>query len=156
MKRMVGSSVWMPLLLRDLRAHQFFLLAQLGAQSFAEIFRREHLSDFDFLVAAEWRALHPFDRLIERFGVDEPETADKIAGERERSAADAALPVLISDPRALGGRMQALARLHHAGLAHFLVELAYLGQQLHARHHAGFRILAGLHNHHESHRYSPV
>src|SRR3954464_15060833 len=115
MKRMAGSLVWMSLLLRDLRAHQFFFIAQLGGQSFAEIFRREHLADLDLLIAAERRKLHPFDRLIERFGVDEPESADKIAGERERSAADAALPVLISDPRALGGRMQALARLHHAG-----------------------------------------
>ena len=71
-------------------------------------------------------------------------------------AADAALPASVLDPCALRARMQALARFHHAGLDQFLIELAHRGQQFRTRHDAGFRILAGLHNHHESHRYSPV
>src|SRR6476661_4407825 len=51
--------------------------------------------------------------------------------------------------------MQALAREHDAGLDHFLVELAHGCQQFCARHDAGFAVLVGLHNHHESHRHAP-
>src|SRR5882757_1497171 len=51
--------------------------------------------------------------------------------------------------------MQALARFHHAGLDQFLVEFAHGGQKFRTRHHAGFRVLARLHNHHESHRLAP-
>src|SRR5450631_3531002 len=51
--------------------------------------------------------------------------------------------------------MQALAREHDAGLHHFLVELAHRGQQFRARHYAGFGVLVGFHNHHETHRQAP-
>ena len=47
--------------------------------------------------------------------------------------------------------MQAFACEHHARLHQFLVELAHLGQQLFARHHAGFGFVAGFDNHQNSH-----
>src|SRR5438105_5244752 len=144
-----------PSLLRGLGPQPLFLLAQLGGERFAKIFRGKHLADFDLVAAKERRALHPLDRFIERLGVDQPEAGDEIARERKRTATDAALPAAILDPCALHGRMQALARLHHAGLHQLLVELAHRGQQFRARHHACFRVLAGLHNHHESHRHTP-
>src|SRR5215204_1408626 len=71
------------------RPQPLFLLAQLGGEGFAEIFRGKHLADFDLVAARERGALHPFNRFIERFGVYQPETAYEIAGERERPAADA-------------------------------------------------------------------
>src|SRR6187431_3522763 len=111
--RMTGES-----LLRSVRAHPLFLFAQLGRQGVTEIFRRKHLADFDLLAAGERRALHPSDRVIQRFGVDQPEAADEVAGERERTVADATLSTFIPDPRTLCGWIQALARLHHAGLDH--------------------------------------
>ena len=51
--------------------------------------------------------------------------------------------------------MQAFAGQHHAGLHQLLVELAHLGQQLLAGHHAGFGFLRRLDHHHESHRLAP-
>ena len=70
-------------LLRSPGPQPLFLLAQLGGERFAEIFRRKHLTDFDLVAIAERRALHPVDRFIERFGVDQPEAGDEIARERE-------------------------------------------------------------------------
>ena len=82
-----------------------------------------------------------------------PETRSPVRPNGPRLTLPWPLPIL--DPRALRRRMQALARLHDAGLDHLLVELAHRRQQFRARHHAGFCILAGLHNHHESHRHAP-
>ncbi|MNI83658.1 hypothetical protein D3C73_1404900 [compost metagenome] len=47
--------------------------------------------------------------------------------------------------------MQALTGEQDAGLDQFFVVVAHRSQQLLARHLAGFGILAGLHNDHESH-----
>src|SRR6516164_6915040 len=52
--------------------------------------------------------------------------------------------------------MQALAREHDAGVDEFLVELTHCGEQLFARHHAGFGLLRGLDDDHEAHVNSPV
>src|ERR1700738_3715881 len=144
------------LLPRRLRAKALFVLAQLGRECLAEILDIEDLPDFDFGSAVEWRALHPFDRFILRLDLDQPETRDKIAGAAERPVGDGALFAGIFDARAYRGRMQALARQHHTGLHHFLVELAHRREQFRARHDAGFAVLVGLYNHHESHRHAPV
>lgn len=133
----------------------FFLLAQFGGESFAKVLGGKHLADLDLVAAAERRALHPRDRVIKRFGLDQPEAGDEVVGQRERPMGRAALPALILDSGPLRRRMQALARLHHAGLDQFLVELAHRGQEFRTRHHAGLRILARLHNHHEPHRLAP-
>src|SRR4051812_39142171 len=111
-----NRALWGALLPGSLRPQPLFLLAQFGGERFAKIFRGKHLADFDLVAGAERRTLHPVDRFVERFGVDQPKARNEIAGERERAAADTALPAAIRNPRALCGRMQALARLHHAGL----------------------------------------
>src|SRR6266849_9758691 len=143
------------LLLPGLRAKPSFLLTQLGRQRFAEILRIEDLPDLDFGAAVERRALHPFNRLLQRFRLNKPEPCDKIAGHGERTMAHAALFSGIFDPGAFRRRMQALARQHDARFHHLLVELAHCRQHFRARHHAGFAVLIGLYNHHESHRHAP-
>src|SRR5260370_27836983 len=92
-------------LFRRLRAQAFFLLAQFGRQRLAEILRRKRLADFDLGAAVERRALHPADRFVERFGLDQPEAGDQIAGEVERPPADAGFSAGIFDAGALYGRM---------------------------------------------------
>src|SRR5258708_2490274 len=53
--------------------------------------------------------------------------------------------------RALAARLQAFTGEHDAGLDQLLVVLAHRRQQLLAGHLAGFRVLARLHDDHESH-----
>src|ERR1700730_18547271 len=102
-------------LLPSLGAQALFLLTQLRRQRLAKIFRREHLAELDLIALAERRALHPVDRFVERFGLDQPEAGDEIAGEVERAAAHGGL-IAVFDPHTLRCRMQTLARLDHAGL----------------------------------------
>src|SRR5258705_12960404 len=76
------------LLLRGLGAQPLFLLAQLGRQRLAKIFRGKYLPDFDLGAAVERRTLHPVNRLIQRFGLDQPETGDEAVAEFERAEAN--------------------------------------------------------------------
>src|SRR5450432_2230945 len=64
-------------------AEACFLLAQVGRQRLAEIFRRKNLPDFDFRAVVERGTLHPADRLVQRFDLDQPEAGDQITGEIE-------------------------------------------------------------------------
>src|SRR5258706_12747235 len=50
----------------DLGAKPLFLRPQLRRELFAEVFRLEHRSNFDFGPATKRRALEPFDRLVHR------------------------------------------------------------------------------------------
>jgi len=133
----------------------FFLLAQFGSQRFAKILGRKYLADLDLVAGAERRALHPGDCFVQRPGLDQPETGDQVAAQRERTICRSALRARIFDPRALRGWVQALARLHDTGFHHLLVELAHRGQQFRGGHDAGFGIPARLYNHHKSHRHAP-
>src|SRR6266581_1060393 len=54
--------------------------------------------------------------------------------------------------RALRARVEPLAREHHAGLRHLLVELPRRGDELFARQHARLRVLVGFHQQHKPHR----
>jgi hypothetical protein len=74
------------LLLPRLRAETLLLLAQFGRQCLAEILGVEDLPDFDLGAVIERRPLHPFDRLVQRFDLDQPETGNQIAGKAERTA----------------------------------------------------------------------
>src|SRR5262249_54936489 len=58
------------------------------------------------------------------------------------------------DTRALGARMQSLAREQHPGVGQRFVELPHLGEELLVREHARLRLLVGIHEHHESHRHA--
>src|SRR6266480_3323546 len=53
--------------------------------------------------------------------------------------------------RALGARVQPLAREHYAGFHQLFVELAHFGQKLFAWHYTCFRVLGGFNQDHESH-----
>src|SRR6266550_6702739 len=64
------------LLLRRLGAQALFLFAQFRRQRLAEILRIENLPDFD-LAVIERCALHPVDRLVQRFDLDQPEAGDE-------------------------------------------------------------------------------
>src|SRR5712664_4416860 len=66
-------------------AEALFLFAQFGRQRLAEILRIEDLPDFDLGAAVERRALHPFDRLVARLHLDQPEAGDELAGCRKRT-----------------------------------------------------------------------
>src|SRR5207253_11344443 len=55
------------------------------------------------------------------------------------------------DAGALGARLEPGAIEEYAGFHQLLVVLADRGKEIFARHDACFRVLAGLHNHHESH-----
>src|SRR4249920_2900078 len=75
----------------DLRAQTLFLCAKLGRKFGAEIFRFEDLADLDLGRAAlEQRgaALHPLDRFVERFDLDDPEAGDELLRLRERAVND--------------------------------------------------------------------
>jgi hypothetical protein len=48
--------------------------------------------------------------------------------------------------------MQSLPRKHHASLHQLFIELAHLGEESFARHHARLRVLGGFDQNHESHR----
>src|SRR5262249_40416733 len=56
-----------------------------------------------------------------------------------------------ADAGALRAGLQAVAGEHHAGLHQLLVELAHFGQQLLAGQDAGFGILGGFDDDHETH-----
>src|SRR6266481_826123 len=142
-------------LFAHLGTQTLFLLTQFRRQRLAEILCIEDLPDFDFSTTVEWRTLHPVDRLVQRLDLDEPEAGDEIIGHSKRAMAHAGLSGIF-DPGALRRRMQALARQHDARLHHLLVELAHGREHFGARHHAGFAVLVGLHNNHESHRHAPL
>src|SRR5215471_18006636 len=143
---------------RELGALALFLLAQLRREVGAEILGFVHLADLDLAVPALERtraALDPFDRLVERLALPQPEAGDQFLGLGERAVDDAALVIGELDAHALRARMQALAGQHDAGLDQFLVETAHVGQQLLARHLAGLAVLGCLDHDAESHCSSP-
>src|ERR1700676_5771793 len=104
----------MILLLPCLRAETLLLLAQFGRQRLAEILGVEDLPDFDLGAVIERRPLHPFDRLVQRFDLDQPKTANQIAGKAERTATHGASLAWKFNSRALRTRVQPLACEHNA------------------------------------------
>src|SRR6202790_2573388 len=77
--------------LRALGAKTVLLLAQFGCQRLAKILGIEDLANFDLGAAVERRALHPFDGLVPRLHLNQPEPGNEIAGHGERAVADATL-----------------------------------------------------------------
>src|SRR3569832_2178656 len=74
--------------LRCLRAQPLFLLAQFGRELGAEIGGIEHLANFDHRFLAGHRigtALDPFDRLVLRLALPQPEARDQLLRLGERS-----------------------------------------------------------------------
>src|SRR5258708_38654617 len=98
------------LLLPGLGAKTGFLLAQFGRQRLAKILRVEDLPNFNFRAAVERCALHPFDCLVPRLDLNQPEAGNKIASPAEGALGDGALLAGIFDAGAFRTRMQAFPR----------------------------------------------
>src|SRR5882762_8189796 len=143
------------LLLRGyLRAQALFLLSELGRELGAEVLRLEHLADLDFGLSLEGigTALDPFDRLRLGLHLPQPETGDQLFRLGEGPVDHGALRAREPDARALGARLEPLAREHHAGFHQLFVEFTHFGQELLVGEDSRFRVLGGLDHHHESHR----
>src|SRR6267154_3724743 len=143
------------LLLRgDLRAQALLLLPQLGRELGAEVLRLEHLADLDLGLSSEGigAALDPFDRLRLGFHLPQPETGDQLFRLGEGTVDHGALRAREPDARALGARMEPLAREHHAGFRQLFVEFPHFGEELLLGENSRLRVLGGLDHHHESHR----
>src|SRR5215813_9653228 len=136
--------------LLGLGAGALLLRPELGSELLTEVFGLVERPDLE-LLAVERRALEPRDRLVHRLHLPQPEAGDQLLGLGERSVDDGRLASREPDPLALGGRLQALAGLHDAGLDQLLVEVPHLGQRLMGRQHTRLGILGRFHDHHDSH-----
>src|SRR5256886_1266714 len=138
-------------LFAGLGAQPLLLLAELRLERGTEVVRLEHLANLHFALL-EGRPLQPFDRLVQRFHLPQPETGDQLFRLGERPVDHRTLAAGEPEPWALGARLEPLAGEEHAGFLQFLIELAHLGQDLFVRKHARFRLLVRLHDDHDSHR----
>src|SRR5690348_1188773 len=78
----------------DSGADTVFLCAQLRSEFSAEVLGLEYLANFDFRFTILERirtALHPFDRFLFRFQLQQPEAGDQLFGLGERPVDDGAL-----------------------------------------------------------------
>ena len=96
-------------------------------------------------------AAHPLDHLGLRPALQDPEAGDQLLGFGERTVHHRALLAVEGDAGALRAGLQPVAGQHHARLDELLVERPHLRQLLRGRHHARFRFLRGLDDHHETH-----
>src|SRR6267143_6214216 len=143
------------LLLRGyLRAQALFLLSELGRELGAEVLRLEHLADLDLGLSLEGigAALDPFDRLRLGLHLPQPETGDQLFRLGKGPVDHGALRAREPDARALGTRLQPLAREHHAGFHQLFVEFTHFGEELLVGEDSRFRVLGRFDHHHESHR----
>src|SRR5437870_8842861 len=150
-------SIWRfhnALVLRGLLAQALFGRPRFRREVVAEILCLEDLADLDLgFPRHRVRALlHPRDRFLEVLHLPDPEPRDQLLGLGERPVGHRALGAGEAHARALGARLQPLARLHDAGLHQLLVELAHLVEKLRAGKPARLAVLGRLHHHHESHR----
>src|SRR5688500_1372764 len=108
---------WLPFA-GDLRGQPLLALPDFGGVSLPEVRRLEHLADLDLrLLARRVRtALHPFDRLVERLHLEEPEAGDELFRFGERAVDDGSIRAREPDARTLRARLQPLAGAPHAGL----------------------------------------
>src|SRR5207247_467252 len=97
-------------------------------------------------------ALDPFNRLLLRLHLPQPEAGDQLLCLGEGPVDHGPLPSREPDARALRARVEPLAREHHAGLHQLFVELPHLGKELLVWENARLCVLGGLDQHHESHR----
>src|SRR5262245_36811617 len=135
----------------NLLAQTVFLRAQLRRELLAKILGLEDLPELDLGPAVERRLLEPFNRLVHRLHLPEPEAGDEFLRLGEGPVDHG--PIFAGESHALTPRgwVKSLARFHDAGLHELLVVLAHRGQEIGGRHLTGFRFLARLHNHHDSH-----
>jgi hypothetical protein len=80
----------------DGRTEAFIVLTELHRVLRTEVLGLEDLSDLDlaFAVHRVGAALYPFDCLLERLGLDEPEASDELFRFGERAVDDTALAAI--------------------------------------------------------------
>src|SRR3954468_15452323 len=141
------------LLLRlDGGAQLILLLAQLGGELLAEVLGLGDLAHLD-LGVAEGCLLHPLEHLLAGGDLQDPEARDELLGLGERPVDDRGPAVLVEpDAGALGAGQEPLAGEHHTRLDQLLVVGAHLGELLLGRHAAALGLVAGLDDHHVTHR----
>src|SRR5439155_6115066 len=107
------------LLFPGLRAQPLLLLSELRLERGTEVVRLEHLANLHvaFLVR---RPFQPFDRLVQRFHLPQPETGDQLLRLGERPVDHRALAAREPDASAFGARLEPLAGEQHAGLLQLL------------------------------------
>src|SRR6266536_2841478 len=148
---------WLALIL--LPCHLFAeCLVMLHRGAFAEIFHLEELANLNLAVYfVRVRAtLHPFDRLGNRFHLDNPVAGDQLLRFGKRPVDHSPLVAGKSDARGLRARLQPRGIEQDASLDHVLVEFRHRAEQFLRRHFTGFGILTRLHDHHETHRIIPL
>src|SRR6266581_1441983 len=107
--------------------HTIFLLAD------TTVCLLENLPDLDLGFGSRHRiraALDPFDRLLLRLHLPQPEAGDQLLRLGEWPVGHRALVSREFDARALRARMEPLTREHHARLHKLFVVLPHLGQEL--------------------------
>src|SRR6266550_772636 len=105
---------WGPLplfVLSHLLAQPLLLFPQLGSELGAEILRLEDLPDLH-LGILEGSTLEPFDCLILRFHLPDPEPGDEFLRLGKRSVDHRPLSLGELDPRALRAGLESLCREH--------------------------------------------
>src|SRR2546422_244158 len=114
-------------LLGQLRAKALFLLPELGSELGAEIRRLEDLANFDLGLRASGigAALDPFDRFLLRLHLNQPEAGDQLLRLGEGPVDHGPLRSGELDARALGARLEPLAREQHAGFDELFVVLPH-------------------------------
>src|SRR6185437_144044 len=121
----------------------------------SKVVQLEKLADLDFtfltLAMRSGNPFSPFDRLFPGLHLNDPVSGDQFLSLGEGAINNGALASGKLDARAFGTGLEAGEVEQHAGLHQLLVVFAHRGKNLFARHNARFRILTGLHNHHESH-----
>src|SRR5919198_1787977 len=152
MNRMVCSLRLTLLVACDSRPLPLSLLAQLGCERFAEILRLKDLPDLDLLTVGEGDALRPFQRLLLRLHLPDPEPGDQLLRFGERTVAYRPLGPSVRDTHTLGARLEPLAGEHDSCFYQLVVELPHLFQLLLGRQDAGLGVLGCLYHYNEAHR----
>src|SRR6266545_2683329 len=130
------------------------LLPELRREVLAEVLELVHGPDLH-LGSLEWGPLQPFDGLVQRPNLPQPEPGHQLLRLGERPVDHGALAVLEPDADALRAGVKSLARQHHACLHQLLVEFGHLGEDLLVGQDARLGVLVGLHQHQHSHRLPP-
>src|SRR5437773_6381057 len=123
----------------------------------AKIVQLEELAELNFaflaLAAQVGDALGPLDRLFPRLHLDDPVSGDEFLRFGKGAVDHRALASGKLDAGARGAGLEPGQVEQHAGLHQLLIVLTYGRKDLLARLFARFRVLAGLHDHHEPHEY---
>src|SRR5262245_51144267 len=122
----------------------------IDSSTLTKVIQLEDLSDLDFALRKRNPA-RPFDGLLLRAYLDQPEASNEFLRFRERPIDDGAFRARVPDPRTLRAGLQALAREHDTGLDQLFVELRHVGQFLFRWQYPRFGLLVGFDDHHESH-----